>query len=269
MTDAQLRRRLIIKRMLIVSAVLLLLSMGMLYFQLVTQPQLDQYKAEKNQEVSFQNQLNTLSKANAELLATITENGKELVSFTEDKIKYINLASELSLSNNVRINKLTVSDVWDEGEMSGITTSIEVEGNLHDIRTFVEQYCGTQYINRIDVVSCRPSGRYVWLERRIDGQNVLGWFDLADDEQLYDELLDAELDSLRQQAAELGLTVDESKPSLSSNYIYDPKTGLFKDEATGAIVTQEMLDETPITLDKMFAEKPVKVYLVIDFLGRA
>lgn len=270
MSDEQLKRRSSIKRLLILAAFLILAAIGILYFRFSTSARVAAYQSQKAQEASVQAQVDSLTSRNSQLMATIEENGKELVSFTDDKIKYINLASELSLSHSVRINKLTVSDVWQEGEMSGMTTTIEVEGTLPDVRAFVEEYCGTNYTNRINTVSCRPSGRYVWLARGIDDQEVLGWFDLSKDEAMYEERQAEQDAEERRQNAEFGLAVaepDEAEESLT--YKYDPATGKFVDTRTGLEVSQEELEATPITLDKMFADTPYKVYLVIDFLGRA
>ena len=91
MTDEQLHRRMISKRLLIVSVLLLLLGAGLLYYRFYRQPELQQYRAQKAQETSLQSQITQLQATNGQMSATIEENGKELVSFSEDKIKYINL----------------------------------------------------------------------------------------------------------------------------------------------------------------------------------
>lgn len=270
MSDEQLRQRLIIKHRLIIAALLFVVSIALVYYRISTSSEWSQYQFEKQQEASIQAQVDSLTATNNQLLATIEENGKELVSFSEDKIKYINLASELSLEHSVRINKLTVSDVWQEGEMSGMTTTIEVEGALSDVRGFVDEYCSTNYTNRINVVSCRPSGRYAWLQRGIDGQDVLGWFDLSEDDALYKDLQDQEAAEQAQQNAEFGIpAVSEEEDETATLIYWDPELESFVDAMTGQTLSQEELDETPITLDKMFAPVPMKVYLVIDFLGRA
>lgn len=271
MSDEQLRQRLIIKQRLTIAGVLLLLSVAIVYFWIRTNPEWSQYQFEKDQESSIQAQIDSLTNANNQLLATIEENGKELVSFSEDKIKYINLASELSLSHSVRINKLTVSDVWQEGEMSVMTTSIEVEGDLSDVRRFIDDYCSTNYTNRINVVSCRPSGRYTWLQRGVDGQKVLGWFDLSEDEALYQDIQNQLEAEQAQQNTEAGIPVASSDDTdeLTFAVYWDPELESFVNALTGVVVSQEEVDEMPITLDRMFAPVPMKVYLVIDFLGRA
>lgn len=287
MSDEQIRRRLRIRNRIIISVLLLLLAAGLFYFRFSTTPQVELWKQEKQQEESLNSQIQTLTTANAQLMATIEENGKELVSFSSDKLKYVNLASELSLANNVRINKLTVSDVWVEGEMSGMTASIEIEGMLSDVQNFVDEYCSTEYTNRVNVVSCRPSGRQVWLSRGIDGEKVLSWFDLTEDQRLYEELVqdvgsqlsnqetglsDEELDNPN---LDSGLPVADSEtedPTLESIYpgiSYDTELGYYISTATGERVSQEELDALPITLAYMFSDKPMKVYLVIDFLGRS
>ena len=271
MSDIQLRQRLIIRRLLIASVLVFLVAMALTYYTYTTETEWQTYLSEKAQEKSLESQVAGLTATNNELLATIEENGKQLISFSDDKIRYIDLASELSLKYNVRINRLAVSDVWDEGEMSGMTSAIEVEGAFESICQFIDEYCGSKYTNRINVVSCRPSGRYAWLTRNIDGTKVIGWFDTTEDEQRFEQQMkemDAERRAALQQA---GIPVENEPNEIPINYVpvYNPETGMIVDFATGKVLTQEELDGMPITLDTMFSAKPLKVYLVVDFLGRA
>jgi len=270
MSDEQLRLKAAIKRRLLLAGLMLLLCCGMVYFRYSTEEEWQMYCAEKQQEAGVQSQISSLEAANAELLETIESNGKELVSFTDDKIKYINLASQLSMKNNVVINKLIVSDVWTEGEMSGMTTNIEVQGSLSDIRQFVESYCSTQYTNRVNVVSCRPLGRYPWILRTIDGERVLAWFDISHDELLQEELENTAATSSDNSQLPAGFAMPEiPQPESQLSYSYDEETGKFYWDGTTVEVDQETLDETPINLEKIFANNTMKAYLVIDFLGRA
>ena len=271
MNDEALARKAQSKKYLLASVILLLLSCGIFYYRYSTQPIWDQYQMEKAQEESVRQQVDSLTKINNDLLAIIEENGKELVSFSEDKLTYINLASELSTTHAVRINKLVVSDVWTEGEMSVMTSVIEVEGLLPNITDFIESYCSEDSANRINVISCRPKGRYAWLSRGIDGQKVLSWFNLEEDEALAEAQGDDAIVQAIEENSEFGIPgvnpeeFEEGDPM----FIYDPINRVFIDQRTGEQVSQELLESTPITLDKMFASYPVKVYIVVDFLGRA
>ena len=246
MTDEQLHVRMINKRIIIVAILLLLLSGGLFYYWYKHASDITTYEQQKAREVTLQQQVNQLEEANNALRGTIEQTGKELVSFSEDKIKYINLASKLSDENDVQINKLTVSDVWDEGQMSGMTTTIEVEGPLDNVRNFVNSYCGINYTNRINVVSCRPVGVYPWFSRGIDDNRALTWLNLDEEQTKYDTLQREERAQLSQAAMEAGI------PSALPD----------------SIIQEQDEEERPITLSKMFEEKTFKVYLVIDFLGR-
>lgn len=270
MSDEQLKRKADIKKILIGSALIFLVACCLFYFRWSTSAEVEMYKSSKSQEASVQSTIDSLTASNAELSSIIEETGKELVSFSEDKIKYINLASELSIQHSVRINKLVVSDVFQDGEMSCMTTTLEVQGDLTNVKDFVEEYCSTHYTNRINVVSCRPLGNSVWLSRDIDDENVLTWFDLSSDESMQEQQkAEEEQERYQQQSKnEFGLPItDVSDVKLA--YSYDPISGKFFYNGTSVEVPQEVLDETPLTLDKMFANKPIKAYLVIDFLGRA
>ena len=243
MTDEQLHVRMVNKRMIIIAFLLLLISGLLGYYYYSTSSDVANYATQKSKESSLKQQVDSLEAANATLRATIDQTGRQLVSFSEDKIRYINLASEMATAHSVEIDKLTVSDVWDEGSMAGMTTTIEVEGTLSAIKEFINGYCGLNNTNRINVVSCRPIGRFPWLSRTIDDQLVLEWMDLSHEEALYTDLLRSERREMTEAATEAGipiadLALDGSQP------------------------------EIPITLDQMFGDQDFKIYLVIDFLGR-
>lgn len=246
MTDEQLHLRMINKRIIMVAIVLLLASAGLFYYWFSHAADIAAYEAAKAREVTLQSQVTQLEGVNNNLRGTIEQTGKELVSFSEDKIKYINLASELSEIHSVQINKLTVSNVWDEGTMAGMTTSIEVEGSLDNVKNFVNSYCDSQYTNRINVVSCRPIGIYPWFVRTIDGTKVQNWMDLSEEE-VKQQTAD------REQLAELSKAAQEAGIPAA---------------LPQSVIDQKEKEESPITLEKMFEEKTYKVYLVIDFLGR-
>ena len=235
---------LLLKRILVVSAILLLLSAGFIYYWLETNSQITRYEAQKAQEVNLQSQIQALESQNNSLRETIEQTGKTLISFTEDRIAYINLASELSTEYDVHINKLVVSDIWKQGNISGMTTDIEIEGSLDNVQSFVSQYCDVRYTNRINVVSIRPIDRYPWLVRTIDGDKVLTWFDLSTEDSIWADYIKDELQSYNQAMTEAGVTA----------------------EVPDELDTSD--EEDPITVERMFSDRVFKAYLKIDFLGR-
>lgn len=242
MTDEQLHRRMISKRLLIVAVVLILLGCGLLYYRFYRQPELANYRSLKAQEQGLRDQVTQLQATNGQMSAMIEENGKELVSFSEDKIVYINLASELSSKWDVTINELSVSDIWTEGQMAGMTTVVEVQGNLESVRGFISDYCGSNYTNRISRIACRPDDRFEWMYRYIDDLQILKWFDLAKEKEMW-ETENAE--AIRQQQQE----------------ILNNGGSLENWEGTSGVVKS-------ITLDDMFKNYTFKLYLQVDFLGR-
>lgn len=235
MTDAQMANRIKVRNTLIAAFVLLLVSIGLFYFWFKTKPVWERYQSEKAQEVTLQSDIDALVQETNDMRTIIEQSGIELISFTEDRTKYINLASSLSTKYGVHISKLTVSDVWSEGQMSVITTDIELEGELSNINKFLTEYCGGQNINRLRAISLRPKDRYPWFTRTIDGVQVLSWFNLDSEEENYKNYI----------------------ASLKGD---DPE----KEEATAE---QKNIDY--ITLNDMFSDKTMKAYYTIDFLGRS
>ena len=269
MSDEQLRRKAVIIRIFITALVFNLLTGALYYYHFITAPEIKMYDAEMGQVESVRAQINRLTEDNNILMSRIESSGEELVSFSEDKIKYINLASQLSQKYSVVINHLTVSDVWLEGEMSGMTTIIEVEGKMDKVRDFLNEYCGVNNVNRINTISCRPSGRYAWLARSIDGQKVISWFDLSQENSLQETINAEEEAAKRQGSGAASSILTGISQVFSEQYMYNDKTGRFEYILSGEEVPQEVLDKTPLTLEKMFADQKVKVYLVVDFLGRS
>lgn len=242
MSDQQLHRRMVSKRLLIVSVLLILLGCGLYYVKIYYDPTLAAYRSQKAQEQGLQSQITALQADIAQKTATIEETGKQLVSFSEDKIKYINLASELAGKYDVNINELSVSDVFNQGQMSLMTTVVEVQGNLEGVRGFISEYCNQNYTNRITKISMRPDDRYQWMHRYIDDLLVLPWFDLDAEKQLWEE---ENAEAIRQQQQEIL-------------------------NAGGTVADLEAFNQRvhSITLDDMFKSYTFKLYLQIDFLGR-
>lgn len=242
MSDQQLHRRMVSKRLLIISVLLVILGCALYYVKIYYDPTLAAYRSQKSQEAGLQSQIDSLQSSIAGMSATIEETGKQLVSFSEDKIKYINLASELSSKYEVTINELSVSDVINQGQMSLMTTVVEVQGDLEGVRGFISDYCSQSYTNRITKISMRPNDRYDWMHRYIDDLLVLPWFDLTDEISKWEE---ENAEAIRQQQQEIL-------------------------NAGGSVQDVEALNakEHSITLDDMFKSYEFKLYLQVDFLGR-
>lgn len=256
MTDEQLHIRMINKRIIAVAIFFFLISAGLFYYYFSTATELDTFNQKKSQEETLKTQVANLESENSSLRATIDQTGKELVSFSEDKIKYINLASKLSEENEVQINKLSVSDVWDEGQMAGMTTSIEVQGDLENVKNFINSYCGINNTNRINIVSCRPIGRFPWFTRGIDNKDVLTWLELDAEVSFWDEVQREDRRRLSNAMSEAGIAASDIDSSGNLSSVLED-LGMEEEEK-----------EKPIDLEQMFAKKTFKVYLQIDFLGR-
>lgn len=242
MSDEQLHIRAINRRICIIAALLMLVSAALLYYRISTESDISNYQSSKAQEASLKNQVTALEQTNAQLTSTIEQTGLELVSFTEDKIRYINLASSLALRYSVDISKLTVSDIWQEGTMAGMTTSVEITGTFEAIKNFVNAYCDSGSTNRINVISLRSTDRYVWVKRGVDNNQILTWIDLESEQTYYEQWLHNLEQEKQQAAAEAGIASPTPPPQTEP--------------------------ELPITLGTLFSDSEFKIYLEIDFLGR-
>lgn len=242
MTDEQLHRKLVAKRLIIVAVILLIAAGGLLYYRSTNLPALAQYRSLKAQEASLEGQVQQLQTDNAAKQAIIEENGRSLVSFSDDQNVFVTRATDLALQNGVKVTELSVSSVWSEGSMSGQTARVEVEGSLGGVRGFVSQYCDPTVTNRITHISCRPTDDYPWMSRYMDQLNVLGWLDLKDEEAKFATELQDYYRQQNQQALNEGESVMQ---------FVDPNA-----------------TRPSITLDDMFKDFTFKMYIQVDFLGR-
>lgn len=245
MSDQQIHRRMMSKRLLIISVLLVILGCGLYYVKIYFDPSLASYRSQKSQEAGLQSQITSLQGTISNMSQTIEETGKELVSFSEDKIKYVNLASELSTKYDVTITELSVSDVLSQGQMSMMTTVVEVEGDLEGVRGFISEYCGQNYTNRITKISMRPYGEeQSWTKRYIDELTVLDWYSEAmqEERQLWEE---ENQEAIRQQQQDIL-------------------------NAGGSVSDVNALNgkRHSLTLDDLFKNYTFRLYLQVDFLGR-
>lgn len=241
MTDEQLHRRLVSQRLLIVAVILLLAAAGLLYYRSTQLPGLANYRALRAQEASLEQEVQNLQSQVATVSSTIEENGRSLVSFTEDRNVFVTRASDLAVKWGVILDELSVSGVWNEGSMAGQTARVQVRGSLQGVRGFIDEYCDPNVTNRITHVSCRPTDDYPWMSRYIDDLTVLNWLDLSEEEALYL----GELQELRRQQQQALLNGGETVE------FYDPTA-----------------TRPSITLDDMFKDFTFRLYLEVDFLGR-
>lgn len=228
------------RNLFIVALLLFVMSGGLLYYSSTNEATVKNYEADVASASSLESQIASLTQENERLTSTIEQNGKELVSFTDDKNKYTTLASDLSKTYNVKLNKLTVSDIWQDGQMAVMTTNVELSGTYDNVRKFVDEYCSNEYTNRINVVSLRQDEDYVWVSRDIDGELILDWFDLSEEQSYYDKFV-------QEKEAERQALANAAGVKLEST-------------------TAEERD--PISLEVLWRDVPIKAYLEIDFLGR-
>lgn len=228
-----------VKIKLLFTALFAGISFATFNYQMENKSIVETYESDRQQESSLRSQVESLTSETQSLQDTV-DNSSELVSFSDDKIRYITLASDLSKSYNVKMNKFTVSDIWKDAEMSVMTTKIELVGALSDIRKFVDAYASTNYVNRVNIVSLRQDEDFVWVSRDIDGKPILSWFNL-DSETAYWQSYYREKE------------LEKKALAAAAGEVYNSPLDAEKE---------------PISMQALWEETPMKIYLEIDFLGR-
>ena len=81
---------------------------------------------------------------------------------------------------------MTVDDVQPHSDgLYTMTVSLEVQGDLYNIKNFVQQLYDSSIVNRINSFSYRlQSERYLqWMWRAVDDEQLVSWWDLTAEEE--------------------------------------------------------------------------------------
>ena len=134
-----------------------------------------------------------ISSVDAETLSyqsTLQKAGKVFSNLQQKKEEYTSYLGETTMANRLNINKMTVDDVQPHSDgIYTMTVSLEVQGDLYNIKNFVQQLYDSSIVNRINSFSYRlQSERYLqWMWRAVDDEQLVSWWDLSAEEETDDK----------------------------------------------------------------------------------
>lgn len=130
---------------------------------------------------TLDNQVSQTMKELDNLQYSIDASGKAMVSLAENKDAYVKGLGLLCNANSLNIHKMTVDDiVTEENGMSYMTVELQLQGNLHEVKNFVNDIYASEMMCRINSISYRLEGEnFSWMWRAIDDNDMVEWWDIS------------------------------------------------------------------------------------------
>lgn len=114
---------------------------------------------------------------------TIDASGKIFIDLYSNKDNYVRALGLLCDANKLNIHKMTVGDIAEDEATEIITLPVrlELQGDLYNIRSFLNDLNTSEMLCRVNTLSYRLSNEsFSWMWRAIDDENVVNWWDISD-----------------------------------------------------------------------------------------
>lgn len=151
--------------------------------RLVLNPRYASLKKDINQTASLATKITGLAQQTDAIRDELQQTGKVYGDLFLEKDSYISYLGDVTMANNLTINKLTVDDVVPaDKDMSSMKAEIELQGTLYDVKNFVQQLYASEVVNRINSFSYRlqNDNNLQWMWRAIDNKNLVDWWNLGE-----------------------------------------------------------------------------------------
>ena len=186
MDEIQVRKKIHTK----LTVALIFFLVGVLFVvvnKFVLEPEYHQLQEEIETTAKIQSSMERVEKEKEGFENTLKESGKRYEKLTEKKDAYISYLGEVTMANKLNINKMTVGDIVPiaNNGLSSMKASIELQGDLKNIKNLVQQLYNSEIVNRINSFSYRlqseANQQFIWMWRDIDGTSLVPWWDVPVD----------------------------------------------------------------------------------------
>lgn len=176
-----------LKELLIISLILIILAIGLLFIQKnILNTKYEEMRTEINSTAELSRKISSVDAETLSYQSTLQKAGKVFSNLQQKKEEYTSYLGETTMANRLNINKMTVDDVQSHSDgLYTMTVSLEVQGDLYNIKNFVQQLYDSSIVNRINSFSYRlQSERYLqWMWRAVDDEQLVSWWDLTAEEE--------------------------------------------------------------------------------------
>ena len=180
-----------LKDLLLMSFVLTILAIGLLFVQKnILDVKYEEMRTQINSTAELSRKISSVDAETLSYQSTLQKAGKVFSNLQQKKEEYTSYLGETTMANRLNINKMTVDDVQPHSDgLYTMTVSLEVQGDLYNIKNFVQQLYDSSIVNRINSFSYRlQSERYLqWMWRAVDDEQLVSWWDLTAEEETDDK----------------------------------------------------------------------------------
>lgn len=176
-----------LKELLVISLILIILAIGLLFIQKnILNIKYEEMRTQINSTAELSRKISSVDAETLSHQSTLQKAGKVFSNLQQKKEEYTSYLGETTMANRLNINKMTVDDVQPHSDgLYTMTVSLEVQGDLYNIKNFVQQLYDSSIVNRINSFSYRlQSERYLqWMWRAVDDEQLVSWWDLTAEEE--------------------------------------------------------------------------------------
>lgn len=176
-----------LKELLAISLILIILAIGLLFIQKnILNIKYEEMRTQINSTAELSRKISSVDAETLSYQSTLQKAGKVFSNLQQKKEEYTSYLGETTMANRLNINKMTVDDVQPHSDgLYTMTVSLEVQGDLYNIKNFVQQLYDSSIVNRINSFSYRlQSERYLqWMWRAVDDEQLVSWWDLTAEEE--------------------------------------------------------------------------------------
>lgn len=176
-----------LKELLVISLILIILAIGLLFIQKnILNIKYEEMRTQINSTAELSRKISSVDAETLSYQSTLQKAGKVFSNLQQKKEEYTSYLGETTMANRLNINKMTVDDVQPHSDgLYTMTVSLEVQGDLYNIKNFVQQLYDSSIVNRINSFSYRlQSERYLqWMWRAVDDEQLVSWWDLTAEEE--------------------------------------------------------------------------------------
>ena len=132
--------------------------------------------------VLINNVLSTQEESDTYNLA-LESSGKKYGNIVSGKEAYVEAVGGMAQENRLNINKMTVDDIERVGSLYSMKAKIELQGDLYNIKNFVQQVYDSELMCRVNSLSYRLQGeegedQLKWMWREIDDEQLVPWWSI-------------------------------------------------------------------------------------------
>lgn len=170
---------------LIIALLLFIIGAGLLavcHFYLT--PKYDELKDDIAQTAILARKISSVVEEGNNYVIQVKESGKEYGNLVANKDSYISFLGDITMQNQLNINKMTVGDITSAGsDMYSMKVQIELQGDLFNVKNLVQQLYASDIVSRINKFSYRlqSEDNLQWMWRNVDDENLVPWWDLEEE----------------------------------------------------------------------------------------